>query len=56
MSFGTQLANLAGANPVTPAAPDPSALYFPLLLIAGSVIVVVPLAVTAWRRAGGAAR
>jgi hypothetical protein len=54
-SFGLQIANLAGASAVIPAAPDPSALFFPLLLIAGCMIVVVPLAVTAWRRAGGGA-
>src|SRR6202162_1007267 len=49
-SYGTRIANLAGANAVLPVAPDPSARLFPALLIAGTVLVVIPLAVTAWRR------
>jgi uncharacterized protein DUF2330 len=49
-SFGTRIANLAGANAVLPVSSDPSALLFPALLIAGTMLVVVPLTVTAWRR------
>jgi hypothetical protein len=49
-SYGTRVANLAGANAVTPVAPDPSALLFPALLIAATMLVVVPLSVSAWRR------
>lgn len=49
-SYGTPLANLAGANAVLPVSPDASALLFPALLIAATVLVVVPLAATAWRR------
>jgi hypothetical protein len=49
-SYGTRIANLAGANAVTPVAQDPSALLFPALLIAATMLVVVPLSVTVWRR------
>jgi hypothetical protein len=51
MSFGSSVSNLAGANGVVLAAPDPSALLFPALLIAGTMIIVVPVSVAAWRRA-----
>jgi Uncharacterized protein conserved in bacteria (DUF2330) len=54
-SFGTQIANLAGANPVVPVAPDPSALLVPALLIALAMFIAVPFAVTAWRRSANAA-
>jgi hypothetical protein len=54
-SFGTQIASLAGANPVIPAAADPSSLLVPALLIAVTMLVVVPVSVTAWRRAKVAA-
>ena len=54
-SFGTQIANLAGANPVVPAAPDPASLLVPALLIAATMLVVLPVSVTAWRRARVAA-
>jgi Uncharacterized protein conserved in bacteria (DUF2330) len=49
-SFGTRIANLAGANAVLPVSPDPSALLLPALLIAATVLVVIPLTATAWRR------
>jgi hypothetical protein len=49
-SYGTRIANLAGANPVLPVSPDPSALLFPALLIASTMLVVTALSVTAWRR------
>jgi hypothetical protein len=49
-SYGTPIANLAGANAVLPVSPDPSALLFPALLIAVTVLVVIPVGVTAWRR------
>jgi Uncharacterized protein conserved in bacteria (DUF2330) len=49
-SYGTRIANLAGANAVLPVAPDPSALLFPALLIAATMLVVIPLSVTVWRR------
>jgi Uncharacterized protein conserved in bacteria (DUF2330) len=49
-SYGTRIANLAGANAVLPVSPDPSALLFPALLITVTVLVVIPLTVTAWRR------
>jgi Uncharacterized protein conserved in bacteria (DUF2330) len=49
-SFGTRIANLAGANAVIPAVPDPSALLFPALLIAAAMLVVIPMSVAAWRR------
>ena len=51
MSFGTQLANLAGANATIPTPPDPSALVFPLLLIVATLLVVIPVSAAAWRRA-----
>lgn len=51
-SFGTAVNNLAGANAAIPVVPDQSALLFPILLIAGTLIVVVPLSIGAWRRAG----
>lgn len=51
-SFGTPVNNLAGANAAIPVAPDPSALLLPILLIAGTLIVVLPLSIGAWRRAG----
>jgi hypothetical protein len=54
-SFGTQIANLAGANPVVPAAPDPASLLVPALFIAATMLVVLPVSVTAWRRARVAA-
>lgn len=50
MSFGTPVTNLAGANATIPTPADPSALIFPLLLIAGTVLVVIPVSVAAWRR------
>jgi hypothetical protein len=56
MSFGTPLANLAGANATIPPPPDPSALLFPLLLIAATLIVVIPVSVTAWRRSSQSQR
>jgi hypothetical protein len=56
MSFGTPLANLAGANANIPPPADPSALVFPLLLIAGTMLVVIPLSVAAWRRSGQSQR
>jgi hypothetical protein len=49
-AYGTRIANLAGANAVLPVSPDPSALLLPALLIAGTVLVIVPLAAAAWRR------
>ena len=49
-SYGTRIANLAGANAVLPVTPDTSALLFPALLIAGTMVVVIALSVTAWRR------
>src|ERR1700722_15094230 len=52
MSFGTPLANLPGANATIPTPADPSALVFPLLLIPGTMLVVVPVSVAAWRRSG----
>jgi uncharacterized protein DUF2330 len=56
MSFGTQLANLAGANATVPTPADPSALLFPLLLIAGTLLIVIPVSLTAWRRSGQSQR
>jgi len=50
MSFGTPAANLAGANATIPTPTDPLALIFPLLLIAGTMLVVIPVSVAAWRR------
>lgn len=50
-SFGSSVANLAGANGVALDPPDAWALFLPTLLIAGTLIVVVPVSVTAWRRA-----
>jgi hypothetical protein len=50
MSFGTPVANLAGANATLPTPADPLALIFPLLLIAGTMLVVIPVSVAAWRR------
>ena len=50
MSFGTPAANLAGANATIPTPADPSALLFPLLLIAGTMLVVIPVSVAALRR------
>jgi Uncharacterized protein conserved in bacteria (DUF2330) len=49
-SFGTQIANLAGAEPAIPVLPDPSALLLPALLIAATMLIVIPLAVVGWRR------
>ncbi len=54
-SFGTQIANLAGATPAIPAVPDPSALLFPALLIAATTLVVIPAALVAWLRSAGGA-
>jgi hypothetical protein len=51
-SFGTQIANLAGAEPAIPVLPDPSSLLLPALLIAGTMLLVMPLAIVAWRRGG----
>jgi hypothetical protein len=56
VSFGTQVANLSGANATIPVPADPTALVFPLLLIAGMVLVVVPVSVTAWRRSSQSQR
>jgi hypothetical protein len=50
-SYGTRIANLAGAEPAIPVVPDPSALLFPILLIGGTMLVVIPVSLTAWRRA-----
>lgn len=50
VSFGAQFANLAGATPSPPVTPDPTALLFPALLIAGTLVVVVPVSLAAWRR------
>ena len=49
-SFGSPLVNLAGANAAIPTPNDPSALLFPMLLIAGALLIVIPASVTAWRR------
>jgi hypothetical protein len=49
-SFGAPIVALAGANATIPTAADPSALVFPMLLIAGTMLVVIPVSVTAWRR------
>jgi hypothetical protein len=43
-SFGSTLADL-GATGATPGSPDPSDLLFPALLIAGTLILVIPLSV-----------
>jgi hypothetical protein len=43
-SFGSTLADL-GATGATPGSPDPSDLLFPALLIAGTLILVLPLSV-----------
>ncbi len=51
VSFGAQFANLAGATPSPPVTPDPAALLFPALLIAGICAIVVPVSIVAWRRA-----
>ncbi len=51
-SFGSPVSLLSGANAAIPVAPDPSALVFPLLLIAGTLVVVIPLSIGAWHRAG----
>jgi hypothetical protein len=51
-SFGTQVTSLAGANAAIPVTPDPSALLFPILLIAGTLLVVIPMSIRAWRGAG----
>ncbi len=56
VSFGAQFANLAGATPSPPVAPDPTALLFPALLIAGTLVVIVPASVAAWRRAAAPLR
>jgi Uncharacterized protein conserved in bacteria (DUF2330) len=53
-SFGTPVSRLTGANAAIPVPPDPSALLFPILLIAGTMVLVVPLSISAWRRAGEA--
>ena len=52
-SFGTSVSRLAGANAAIPVAADPSALLFPILLIAGTLVFAIPLSIGAWRRAGG---
>ncbi|MGA7988589.1 MAG: DUF2330 domain-containing protein [Candidatus Dormiibacterota bacterium] len=51
-SFGTPVSRLAGANAAIPVAPDPSALLLPILLIAGTLLLVAPLSIGAWRHAG----
>jgi Uncharacterized protein conserved in bacteria (DUF2330) len=56
VSFGSQFANLAGATPSPAVIPDPSALLFPALLIAGMLLVIVPVSVTIWRRSEAAVR
>lgn len=43
-SFGTSVADLI-ATPVAPVPPDPFDLLFPVLLIAGTLIIVVPFSV-----------
>ena len=43
-SFGTSIADLV-ATPVVPVPPDPFDLIFPALLIAGTLIIVVPVSV-----------
>jgi hypothetical protein len=43
-SFGSTLADL-GTTGATPGSPDPSDLLFPALLIAGTLILVIPLSV-----------
>jgi hypothetical protein len=43
-SFGTSVADLI-ATPVVPVSPDPFDLLFPALLIAGTLIIVVPVSV-----------
>jgi hypothetical protein len=43
-SFGTSVADLI-ATPVVPVPPDPFDLLFPALLIAGTLIIVVPFSV-----------
>src|SRR6202140_1614960 len=45
-SFGSTLADL-GTTGATPGSPDPSDLLFPALLIAGTLILVIPL--SAWQ-------
>lgn len=50
VSFGAPLANLAGANATIPPPADPTALIFPLVLIAGTLLVVIPVSAVAWRR------
>jgi hypothetical protein len=49
-SFGSPLVNLAGANAAIPTPDDRSALVFPMLLIAGALLIVIPVSVAAWRR------
>ncbi len=50
-SYGTRVAGANSAAAVLPYAPDPTDLLFPALLIVGSLLVVAPVAATAWRRA-----
>jgi hypothetical protein len=54
-SFGTPVSSLAGANAPLPVTDDPAGLLFPILLIAGTMVLVIPLSIRAWRRAGSAA-
>jgi len=56
VSFGAQFADIAGATPPLPVTPDTGALLFPLLLIVGTLAVVMPASIVAWRRAGVALR
>lgn len=51
MSFGTRGSGVEGTAAYVPVA-DPTALLFPALLIAGVMVVAIPLSVTGWRRAG----
>jgi Uncharacterized protein conserved in bacteria (DUF2330) len=52
MSFGTLGTAVDTPEAALPAPADPSALLFPALLIAGTMLIVIPLAASAWRRAG----
>jgi Uncharacterized protein conserved in bacteria (DUF2330) len=49
-SFGAPVVNLAGANASIPTPVDGFALIFPLLLIAGTMLLVIPVSVATWRR------
>jgi hypothetical protein len=49
-SFGTTVGAHSTAGAVLPYQPDPTDLLFPMLLILGSMVIVVPVAATAWRR------